>query len=181
MTATPAPSPPSTSEPPATVGNPPAPLLFDTSADVLKRAGFESPVVGCPRHGGNAVIVRYDAGPDLASPGIADQVAQIVWGSEPYRFDLLAVESRGTTAAFSYSDLEQRFGPQPSGSESSAQDLCGARFDLNFHIDKGFEGAAAFAIIVLAALGIVGVLGWFIAVIPKMIAGRWSGRQKPRK
>jgi hypothetical protein len=179
VTAAPAPRPPITSEPSATVGQPPTPLLFDFSSDALKRAGFQSPVVGCPRHGGNAVIVRYDDGPDLASPGIADQVAQIVWANEPYRFDLLAIESRGTTVAYSYSDLEERFGPPPIALGSTVESSCGARFDLNF--DKGLGGAAAFAIILLAAIGIVGVLGWLIAVIPKMIAGRWNSRQRPRQ
>jgi hypothetical protein len=125
------------------------------------------------------VIVRYDGGPDLVSPGVADQIAKIVWANEFDTFDLLAIESRGATTAFAYQDLAQRFGPQLHSTGLSVEEFCGVRFDLNF--DKGLGGAGALAVIFLAAIGIVSALGLLIATIPKRIAEQSRARKGKRR
>ncbi len=155
-------------------------MLFGfLTADALEKEGFQSPVVGCPRHGGNAVIVRYDDGPDLASPGVADQIAQIVWSNELGRFDMLVIESRGTTAVFAYADLAERLGPPPYDTQISVESVCNRSF-RSPHIDKDIDGVAIFFILgflLMAGAVVIAGLLWISVVLPPMVAERWRKRR----
>jgi hypothetical protein len=162
-------------DPPRPEFEPPSetPSISNTSS-VLQSSGYRDVSVTYPKKASGTVLVRYAAAPQLDQPGVASDIAGIVWTHEGVRFQTLTIEAGGTSASFSYEELATQFPPRPSGLDSLTTAHVEALGSVRLTLFEGFDDIGRDATHMAAFFG-----AGLLALISLVVA-TWTAFRRPR-